>query len=173
MKTNARRSKGSLTTEPLLSLFDGGERSVIRSTFRRIEIAEEEIDAAKRRFPLASDKLHAAFSLLCPTPPLNGFPEKLFREHCRELLERVANGANVKSGTAAEVLAVLSRASLVSPLTRPASITYDCLFGKLFPDEWNQIANQSGPPIRDAYDEEQAAELEAHFRQRLASKREP
>ena len=40
----------------------------------------------------------------------------MYRSHCRELLDRVAHGADTRPGTAAECCAALSEASLRAPL---------------------------------------------------------
>lgn len=46
--------------------------------------------------------------------------ELLFRAHCREILDRIAAGTPTQPGTAAEVLAALSKASMRAPLNTEA-----------------------------------------------------
>ncbi|MBF6137244.1 hypothetical protein IU433_22265 [Nocardia puris] len=80
---------------------------------------EEEIAAAQQRHPGQADVLFHAFYLMQLTN-VNLYCEMLLRAHCRELLERVAAGADTRPGTAVEVLLLTHRASLTAPLTAAA-----------------------------------------------------
>lgn len=74
-----------------------------------------EIIAAQDRHPHAADLLDRALPLLRPTHPLMATP-RVHQAHCRELLDRVATGADTRPGTAAEGCAVLCMTSLRAPL---------------------------------------------------------
>jgi hypothetical protein len=41
---------------------------------------------------------------------------QVYRAHCKELLERVANGVDTRPGTKAEVLGAISNLSMAAPL---------------------------------------------------------
>ena len=92
-----------------------GVLSLVRSMFAAMTWAEEEIATAMREHPTHADRLWHAQGLLCPTAD-ELHKELLYRAHARELLARVAAGGDTRPGTAAECLAVLSRASLDAPL---------------------------------------------------------
>lgn len=96
----------------------------IEAAFRCMEFAEEEIAAAKKAYPLSADLMHRAFAIMCPSAPLRDGGEKLFRAHCRELLDRVHLEKDMRPGTTAEVVAVLSTMSFRAPLERPATALY-------------------------------------------------
>jgi hypothetical protein len=100
--------------------------------FDQIDWAEDEIRAAQTRHPAAADRLFHSFSLLKPThePPRS---ELLVRAHCRELLDRVATGADTRPPTAAEICALCSRLSHVAPFTSPAVGLYARAWAAAFP----------------------------------------
>jgi hypothetical protein len=50
--------------------------------------------------------------------------EPVYRSHCRELLDRVAAGADTRPGTAAEVCCTLHDVSLIAPLRSAATGLY-------------------------------------------------
>lgn len=160
-------------TELLQTLFSTDELSVIRSTFRRMEIAEDEIARAKEAFPLKAEAIHNAFRYLCPTKPLECLSDDVYRQHCRELLKRIVDGADLRLGTAAEVLALLSAASLEAPPTRTAAVLYWQLFKRVLPEQSSTIADDIGPLLEDSYHEQQACELEAKLRRKLTCDRKP
>lgn len=150
-----------------MQLLSSGVGGVIARTFSRMELAEEEIEAAKRRHPLATGRIHRTFLHLCPSPALSAAPEKLFRAHCTELLERVAAGDDLRPGTTAEVLAVLSELSLAAPLDRAHTLLFVKLFSDLFPEAAAKMQSENEPPAADRYERERIAELEASFRKKL------
>jgi len=92
-----------------------------------MEWAEEEITAAKARYPERADLLHNAFCLLCPD--LERFTttvvEAVFRAHMRALLDRIGKDgpdADVATGTPADALMALRELALAAPL-RPRFYT--------------------------------------------------
>lgn len=105
--------------------------------FSLIEIANEEIAAAKSRHPLQEFAIHKAFAIL--SPELGMFENRndgLYRAHCRELLDRVAAGASKKDlllGTKAEVLSILTKWSFEHPPGERAAGLMAALFADVFP----------------------------------------
>lgn len=100
----------------------------ITGIFRFMEIAEEEIAAAQRRWPRHADALWDSFRLLTPTKGFRHKSEHLYRQHCREILERVTEGEDTRPGTKAEVLIGLVEVSLAVPLKPEAQYLYTRLF---------------------------------------------
>ena len=133
MKKKTRKHKEPAGTKLLESIFTADERELLGSTFRRMDIAEDEIARAKQTHPLHAAKLHDAFRALCPTTPLRSISHTIYRNHCRELLERIVTNADLKPGTDAEILSILSEASLVAPPTRTAAVLYWRLFRRILP----------------------------------------
>lgn len=91
----------------------------IQSVFALMEHAEDEISQAMRRHPGHADRLWHSFSLLTPTLD-HLSTEMVYRAHCRELLERVAHGADTRPATAAECCVALMRVGLTVPLSTTA-----------------------------------------------------
>ncbi|MFX0581000.1 hypothetical protein [Nocardia nepalensis] len=87
--------------------------------FTPIEWAEDEIARAQARHRRKRNALYHSFMLLTPTHARMR-QEFVYRSHCRELLERVAQGRCTKQGTAAEVAVALLEASLTAPLNTSA-----------------------------------------------------
>jgi len=110
------------------SLLGGGFAGVLKVMAReldRTEWAEEEIEAARVRHPRHADRIYHAFPLLVPNVDLQRLEtEMVYRSHCRELLDRVAAGADTRPGTAAEVCCAMLHTSLLSPLTSAATGLY-------------------------------------------------
>ncbi len=148
-------------------LLGAGVASTIAHTFRCMEIAEEEISAAKARRPLLATQLHDGFRELCPPQVLREAGERLYRAHCRELLDRIATGSPLRPATTAELLAVLQAMSLAAPLERAATVLYWDRFGELFPADAARIRSEVGPLAADSYDQVRAKELEAKLRRQL------
>lgn len=103
------------------------------SLFEQMAVAEEEIEQAKARWPEHSERLHACFTLLQPSALLRGKDLDVYRHHCRELLERVARGADTRPGTIAEVLCGLMGAATRAPLTTDAGGFAEVLFQQVMP----------------------------------------
>ncbi len=83
--------------------------------------AEEEISLAIERHPHAADTLHHSFTLIRPTNDRRMNAEFIYRGHCRELLDRIANGEDTRPGTAAEVAIALCEVGLATPLNDAAT----------------------------------------------------
>jgi len=125
----------------------------ILRVFECMEIAEEEIAAAIERYPVLGVAINAAFKHLYPTRALDGARDEVYRAHCRELLERVADGEDVRPGTKAEVMMTLSRLSQHAHLTEAAGALYRELFDELFPGEMSWEPGVLSEPYPGATEE--------------------
>lgn len=102
--------------------------------FEAMEWAEEEIRSARRRHPRQADIIHHAFGVLAPRnigPDMG--TEFVYRGHVRELLERVATGADLRPATAAEVCLTLVQTSLQAPMHGPGAGLYFRMWRQAFP----------------------------------------
>lgn len=90
----------------------------LSAVFDRIGWAEDEIAQAQARHPERTDALYHSFSLLSggeAAPRMS--VEAVYRAHAREILERVADGADTRPGTAVEVVIGLLAAAERAPLS--------------------------------------------------------
>jgi hypothetical protein len=112
----------------------------VASAFADMGIAEEEISAAIKRHKQKQHELFDSFLLLMPTVVLktNG-NQTLYRFHCRELLERIANDEDTRPGTKAEVVSAISEMSMRGPLVSEWAALYGKLFLEFFPKEAKKI----------------------------------
>jgi len=152
-------------------LLGEGLGGTIAHTLRCMEIAEEEIAAAKARHPLLAAQLHDGFRELCPPAVLREAGERLYRTYCREMLARIAAGSPLSSATTAELLAVLQAMSLAAPLERAATVLYWNRFAETFPADAARLRCEIGPVAADSYDEVRAKELETKLRRQLVHAR--
>ena len=91
----------------------------LSNVFAQMEVAEEEIAAAKEKWPEKALALDTAFSIL-NSPIMNGIPVmtrneakglELYRVHCRQLLRNIAEGHDVDRLTLMELSIVLALGS--------------------------------------------------------------
>ncbi|GIH16129.1 hypothetical protein [Rugosimonospora africana] len=101
----------------------GDIKRLLDPIFDAMSVAEDEISAAQQRHPDAADRIWRSFPLLRPTDGLTT-NNLVYRAHCRELLDRVAAGANTKPGTAAECCWALCEVSQRVPLNTTAAGLY-------------------------------------------------
>lgn len=156
---------------PLFDLIGGRIGSVVSATFRRMEIAEEEITDGRHRHPSRANAIFESFKHLVPPPLLRDLGDELYRLHCRELIERVGKGRDLRPGTAAEVVAALSGLSQIAPPTREQTLLYMKLFDELFPERAAAILRETGPMEPDRYEETRIRELEAEYRRKVGHER--
>jgi hypothetical protein len=133
-------------------LLGDGLGGTIAHTFRCMEIAEEEIAAAKARQPLHAAQLYDGFRELRPPVVLREAGERLYRVYCREMLARIAAGSPLGAATTAELLALLQAMSLVAPLDRAATVLYWDRFAETFPADAARLRSEIGPVAADSYD---------------------
>lgn len=126
-------------TDTLMSIAGGSCVSALMYTFRRMDIAEEEIRDAKAEYPLLAECIDKTFRYLCPTPPLLHVSDDVYRFHCREVIDRIIENDEIEKATKAEVLGMLSEASLKAPLTHTATLLYEQLFTLFFPAKAEEL----------------------------------
>ena len=163
---------GAAEPDSLADLMPPSLARTVRTTFERMEIAEEEIEAAKIRHPKESESIHRAFGLLCPSNPIRDLSDDVFRFHCREILDRVASGQDVRQGTTAELLGFLSEASQMAPPTRVSALLYQELFARLYPDRIGRPAASIAMPEPDPFEREEIVSLDRRLRVKLATSRD-
>jgi hypothetical protein len=103
---------GMQSTDPHALLKRKGQEAV-DTAMEQVEWAEDEIAKAQARHPAAMDDLFHSFNLLSPTHERMKY-ERVHRSHCRELLDRVALGADTRACTAAEICCSCATAGLRS-----------------------------------------------------------
>jgi hypothetical protein len=114
----------------------GGSGGAIAGVFRRMSIVEE---ALKARWPggKKGGEPPEAFVLCCPTSPLSGCIEDVYRAHVNELLDRLKetrDGSRLGRLTRAEVMMLLSASSLRHPLAHADTLLFERLFRELLPE---------------------------------------
>lgn len=116
--------------------------------FDLMEIAEDEIAAGKLRYPNATDVVHDAFQYLCPTAMISQHAanETLYRAHCRQIIDWLAEGQDVNQATDAELLVIFAETSLSSPLNPEGTLLYGELFKSVFGEA---TAEKYGIPAQD------------------------
>lgn len=129
--------------------------------------AEEEIEAAQRRHG-EHDRgpLWKSFGLLRPTQD-RSWPERVYRTHCRELLDRIAAGADTRPATDAEKLAVLSAASQTAPLNGGAETLYLRIGARRFPEVFEGTGEVLDIPAYETVHGSRADEYEALLMRKL------
>ncbi|MFF5990626.1 MULTISPECIES: hypothetical protein [Prauserella] len=155
----------STESDPVLDIL-GDITKIFGSLFDQMDWAEEEIARAITTNPAEADTLYHGFSLLTPTHERMS-REFVFRPHCREILNRVVNGADTRPGTAVEVCCACSEVSTIAPMRSAAAGLYARMWAAAFPDARvfgeRQLHHEAleGSTIDD---------LEADARRRLAVK---
>ena len=117
--------------EALSAVIKPSALTAIKSAFDHIAIAEEEIERAmatveddgRRRL------INGAFLSLCPGYPLSNMADFMVRAHCRELLARLCGpepptARDYERPTAAEMLAVMSKGNMATPLGLVGRLAY-------------------------------------------------
>lgn len=134
---------------PMLSRMEPFLGPEVTSMFRLMGEAEEVIAEEVAANPLQETVIQGSFCLLCPRMTLfSGRDPRLYRHHCRELIHREIAGQDTRLGTKAEVLATLSKTSLMANLVQSAHLLMENLMTEIFPDydhpgEW--VAQESWP----------------------------
>lgn len=119
---------------PIIELLPTGEREAFAFVARTLDlatVARDEIEKAKREAPEHGDELGRLFPVLVPGE-VGRFGVTLYRVHARELCERVLDGLDLRPGTDAELLVVLSNASMRAPLTVEPAALFEAVFARCF-----------------------------------------
>ena len=117
-----------ITPNPLIAEIVGSD---VMSVFASMEVAEEEIAAAKKRHPLAVDLVDRVFKHACPNDLLRGKAQRVYRSHVQELCERAYGQHSLIPATRVEVLCALHRMTLSSRLVPDAEFLYATLFSEI------------------------------------------
>ena len=106
----------------------GGVWDTVRNVFDYMSICEETIAWAQFKYPDKEHWLFSCFTTLYPftTPACETM--ELYKAHCIEVLERVANNNPVQDATKAEVITILNEASIKAPLLQDPCTLYYNLF---------------------------------------------
>ncbi|WP_194909016.1 hypothetical protein [Catenulispora rubra] len=126
--------------------------------------AHGEIKAAIQRHPDKADELRSSVHLLKVTHERME-TEFVFRGHAREILERVAAGADTRPGTAAEVVLAASQASKLAPMHDVGNGLMGRMWAQAFPDHPVLADRQQH---HEGLDRPQIDDLEALIRKRTA-----
>jgi hypothetical protein len=105
-------------------LLPGGFMEAFDAAMSSMEIAEGLIEELGQEHPESADLIWHSFSLLRPTHGLMHKTDMIYRSHCREILQRVIDGADTRPGTAAECCIVCCETSQIAPLTVAGVGTY-------------------------------------------------
>ena len=105
-------------------LLPGGFMEAFDAAMSSMEIAEGLIEELGREHPESADLIWHSFSLLRPTHGLMHKTDMIYRSHCREILQRVIEGADTRPGTAAECCIVCCETSQIAPMTVAGVGTY-------------------------------------------------
>ncbi|MFJ4686516.1 hypothetical protein [Streptomyces sp. NPDC088789] len=150
------------------------ELGYLEDIFATMEWAESEIEKAmarhgetRREGERGTGPIWNSFMLLKAAHNDELLREPLFRAHCHELLERVAKSEDTRPGTDAEMITVLSKTSLVAPMTSAAA----CLYMRLMDRSVPEFSRSVAPVVDlDAYEKvhgRKADEYEADMRHKL------
>ena len=166
------KPRGTLESQ-LEELLGSSTMGVISGAFRRMEIAEDEIAAAKTRWPLQAHGLHQAFRILVPSSLIQELSDDVYRSHCRQLLERVAAGASERdldAPTRAELCGAFAALSLAAPLSHDYTAAYRQVLEEALP---GAVTALDLPAIRESWDGRTEEVLSAVRRKIAAETRRP
>lgn len=148
-----------------------GQFCGLRTLFDRVEIAEEAIKCARRKYKSKSELLNKCFMILCPTEVFGHSRNEIYRNHCDELLRRVAKAKKITEElilepTEAEIILHMSNLSLTAPPGSDFARAYYNIFEKILPEQ----AKLMMEPY-ESY-EGRANEIIQEFRRKIKSKRD-
>jgi hypothetical protein len=166
------------TTAPASSLAAGSRLDVqalittftaqTAPVFAAMQWAEEEIAAASLRYPGRADVIYHAFSVLLPRDVGPGLgTEFVYRGHVKELLKRVAAGADLRPATAAEICLALVQTSLRAPMHGPAAGLYFRMWLAAFPENPLTAEHAEHQVHYEHWHGQRIDELEADLRHKL------
>ncbi len=105
---------------------------------RYLSVAEEEI--AKAFADPHSADARVCFRACCPNPIFYGKTEEVYRAHVREMAKRVQERTpKFEEPTGAELICILSGASLSAPLSKPYSMLYERLLHEHLPETTRRL----------------------------------
>jgi len=169
----ATRASSAQTRRLFTAIGAGITGGVVANTFACMEIAEEEILVAKKKWPTKKLEIDGVFKFACPTEPLRGKAEQVYQHHIRELIDRARRMGSgtfsfyAKPATKAEVLCIILNTSLRSPLNHEHVRLAQALWSEIMPDK--PIDNTGNhDPVETSWTEEASAllsDLRRRFKQ--------
>jgi len=109
-------------SKKFIDLFSNPVNARITSLFDYMDICEEEIKRAIKARPDCRAELFDAFQYLKPPEKLREYSREIYRAHCRELLERVAQKQDISMPTWAEIAIEINLIN--NPLTNDGAGAY-------------------------------------------------
>lgn len=135
--TRRRQTAASTRVDAVLR---AGELGAALRVLDLCGVMEEEIS---RRWRTRAEEPPDVMLALFPTRPVR--TEVLYRAHCAELVERIATGGDVLPLTRAEVLGLLSEASLRHPLSHRDAVLMESLAREILPRALPDSGDVHGP----------------------------
>lgn len=140
-------------SDALLAIMGMGAGAV-GDAFRKMGVAEGEMGLASMRYDRKTfERINrVAFALLCPNELLRNKGDDVYAVHCRELIDRVADGASdraVAEATDAECLCLIMVQATKAPLEHDYAVLADRLFRKLMGPE--AAAKLGEEPWQESY----------------------
>jgi hypothetical protein len=136
-------------------LFGDSLMSDLAGLFDYAEPADEAIELVTAACDDEETRLyvHNSFIFMMPTRPLRRDPTfALYKEHVRELAERVRDKGDIRDPTKAEVIGFLRDAFQKGPLRRNGQLVYIRLFNDLFPGKLDGVALEDTGFLNEFYD---------------------
>jgi hypothetical protein len=134
--------------------------------------AEEEIEEAQARHgEVRRGRLWNSFLMLKVTDQPCMWSEIIYRAHCRELLDRVAAGQDVRPATDAEMITALYESSLAVPLSSAAVTLYFRIAARSFPELWAASGDHTDLASYESVHGTAADEHEGWLRKKLTRER--
>lgn len=136
----SRNQNNSLVDTLLKSLPKSAETSEVwggvSTAFQFMDLAEEVITEMKEASDeRLRDQIHSSFMSLLPSALLLSLSnEKLYKHHCKEIIQRVISKAPLNVGTKAEVVCACCAMSTKAPLNDDFSLVYWEAFLDIFPE---------------------------------------
>ena len=141
---------------------------VIANVFAEVAWVEEEIAAAKARWPEHAAHIDRLFGLRLYCAVLPGhWAEPLARIHIRELAHRVVEGKDLRPPTRAEMLYVLSDLSQEAPFRPAAFVLFARLFREAFPEQADQVLGDVLPAYEHTVQEDDVQALQGELMRKL------
>jgi len=148
------------------------EFGIYHDQFELMGWAEDEITKAQERHgETGKGPLWNSFLILKVTDQPYMWSEIIYRAHCRELLDRVAAGQDIRPATDAEMIAAMRESSLTAPLSSAAATLYFRIAARSFPELWAACGDHSDLTAYEAVHGTAADEHEGWLRKKLTRER--
>ena len=101
----------------------GNVFGIMKSMFRDMELAEQEVSRAKEMNPMFTDVIQDGFQYL-HQGSLSHLSPNVYRWHCREILQRLVDNEDPRQMTKAEGMLIIQEGSLLAPLQQDWGYLY-------------------------------------------------